>query len=157
VDGRLNIDQAFRSVLREVQRIGLELEADAVQYLADYKFAGKPRPINVDGDLAKSIHSEVQTLRDGILMALSDGVLYGVFVHEGTKPHWPPVAPIERWVKKKLGITDSVELRSVTYLVRRKISKVGTEAKPFLREPLLRKLPEIAPRIAHAFVTGLAA
>lgn len=39
---------------------------------------------------------------------------------------FPPGAPIEAWVKKKVGGTER-EVKSLTYLIRRKIAREGTE------------------------------
>ena len=90
--------------------------------------------INVDGDLAKSIAGEVIETTNTLISENFSTSLYGEYRHEGTRPHWPPPAPIADWVKKKLGITEAKELRSVTFLVQRKIAAVGTEGAPFLFE-----------------------
>jgi len=50
---------------------------------------------------------------------------YGLPVEMGTKPHFPPVAPIQHWVEKILGL-EGKEAKSVAYLIARKISKKGT-------------------------------
>lgn len=57
---------------------------------------------------------------------------YALFVEYGTGPH--PINPkkLVGWVRRKLGIRDPKAL-SVAYAVARKISREGTEPKPFLR------------------------
>jgi hypothetical protein len=58
---------------------------------------------------------------------------YGLPVEMGTRPHFPPVAPIQHWVEKKLGINGK-EAKAVAYLVARAIAKRGTKgAKMFTR------------------------
>ena len=52
--------------------------------------------------------------------------IYGESVEAGTKPHFPPVAPIRHWVERKLGITGK-EAGSVAFLIARAISKRGTK------------------------------
>lgn len=52
---------------------------------------------------------------------------YAMFVHEGTKPHWPPLDAIEPWAKRH-GIP--------AFLVARKIATKGTEAKPFFNQAI---------------------
>lgn len=58
-------------------------------------------------------------------------VQYGLYVHEGTRPHWPPVAEtkpggsIYRWAQKK-GIPP--------FLVARAIARRGTKGQPWLAD-----------------------
>lgn len=58
---------------------------------------------------------------EGFLKALSP---YAVFVHEGTRPHMPPVDALAAWAKKK-GINP--------WAVAKSIAKKGTKANPFLQ------------------------
>jgi hypothetical protein len=44
----------------------------------------------------------------------------------GTSPHFPPIAPIQFWVEKKLGIVGK-QAKSVAFLIARAISKRGTQ------------------------------
>ncbi|MCE5212992.1 MAG: hypothetical protein LLG40_15730 [Deltaproteobacteria bacterium] len=78
-------------------------------------------------------------LRDTIFQKVSYGVqavvgnlgtpaIYGESVEYGTQPHFPPVAPIQHWVEKKLGITGK-EAGSVAYLIARAISRRGTKGQ----------------------------
>lgn len=48
----------------------------------------------------------------------------------GTSPHWVPIAPLKDWAKRKLGN------EMIAYAVQKKISKLGTTAKPFFRPAL---------------------
>lgn len=60
---------------------------------------------------------------------------YAVFVEFGTSPHMPPLQPIEDWVRRKrgdLGVKDS-DIKKVARAIQMKISKYGTDPKPFLR------------------------
>ena len=47
---------------------------------------------------------------------------YGVFVHEGTSPHFPPIKSISRWAASH-GINP--------YALQRSIGEKGTKANPF--------------------------
>jgi hypothetical protein len=47
---------------------------------------------------------------------------YSIFVHEGTRPHWPPIQAITPWAKRH-GIPP--------FLVARSIARKGTKAVPF--------------------------
>jgi len=50
---------------------------------------------------------------------------YGEPVEYGSKPHFPPVGPLELWVRRKLGV-DKDEARSVAFAIAFKISRHGT-------------------------------
>lgn len=52
---------------------------------------------------------------------------HGLPVELGTKPHFPPVAPIQHWVERKLGYSGT-EAASVAFLIARAISRRGTKA-----------------------------
>jgi hypothetical protein len=52
--------------------------------------------------------------------------VYGEPVEMGTRPHFPPVAPIRFWVEKKLGYSGK-EAQSVAFLIARAISRRGTK------------------------------
>lgn len=56
--------------------------------------------------------------------------LYAPFVEYGTRPHWPPIAPLAYWAARKFGYpVGSPEAKRAGYLVARKISRVGTKGK----------------------------
>lgn len=53
----------------------------------------------------------------------------------GTDPHMPPEAPILAWTKRnagKLGISKK-DVKRVTWAIRAKIAKEGTDPQPYLR------------------------
>lgn len=50
---------------------------------------------------------------------------YAVFVHEGTRPHFPPFYAIDPWARRH-GIP--------TFLVQRAIARKGTKANPFMKD-----------------------
>ncbi|MBU1067666.1 hypothetical protein KKE60_07745 [Patescibacteria group bacterium] len=51
---------------------------------------------------------------------------HGEPVEYGTRPHFPPIAPIQFWVEKKLGLAGA-EARSAAFLIARTISVHGTK------------------------------
>ncbi len=97
----------------------------------------------VSGDLKKSIHAEVSKLTHkwllevGTNLKTETGYPYPVGVHEGTKPHRPPIEPIKEWVRLKLNISDMVEQNKTAWRIWYSISKKGTAAHPFLK-PVLK-------------------
>ena len=58
--------------------------------------------------------------------------LYAEFVEHGRRPgKFPPIEPIRKWVRRVLGVTGAAQIRSVAYLVGRKIARTGTPAQQF--------------------------
>jgi len=58
------------------------------------------------------------------------GFPYGVAVRMGTRPHFPPIDALVPWVRAILHVPEE-RVRSVAFLVARKISRVGTEPNPY--------------------------
>lgn len=58
---------------------------------------------------------------------IGTNVKYAIYVHEGTRPHWPPIEAITPWAKRH-GIEP--------FLVARSIAKHGTRAQPFIKEAI---------------------
>jgi len=111
--------------------------------------------INVTGYLRNSITSEVRREAYKIMGITGTNIKYAIFVHQGTRPHWPPVRPIKRWVIRKLGIRGK-DVPKVTFLVRRKISKVGTKPKPFFSFVFKQYQNQIARTVAERLKMQLA-
>ena len=58
---------------------------------------------------------------------IGSSLIYAAPVELGTKPHFPPIAPLEDWVQAVLGIEDEMEINKVATLIAIKISKKGTK------------------------------
>lgn len=132
-----------REVEKELIRIGLEAERLMLDYLAKHN-------IDVRGDLAKSITSEVEVELNKIRLQFGSNVKHGIFVHEGTKPHWAPIKPLERWVVRKLGYTFP-EAAQVARRVQFVIAKHGTKSKPYAATTM-RLIRRIAPMKIEAAI-----
>lgn len=105
-------------------------------------------PVNT-GQLRASVgfSQPVVTERD-IEGRLGTNVAYALPVEFGSRPHWPPGAPIEFWVRRKLRVP-APRVRAVAFLVARKIARRGTPAQAMFR----KGLEESRPRIARLFDT----
>lgn len=93
---------------------------------------------NSSGKLSKSIKGIVKY--DGKYLSVSISLQdYWKYIENGTKPHFPPVDAIRKWIKVKpvlprpLANGKLPTENQLAYLIGRKISKVGTKAKPFLQ------------------------
>jgi len=74
------------------------------------------------GELQKSIKTKKVSKHERSVIA---GAPHAVFVHEGTRPHWPPVDALRGWAKRH---------NIPAFLVARAISERGTAAVPFLTD-----------------------
>jgi hypothetical protein len=100
----------------------------------------KPRTPVSEGRLRGSYRTDLKPLHGEV----GPTVDYAAFVHEGTRPHWPPWGPgtaLERWARFH-GIQ--------TFLVARKIAFRGTKAQPFLLEGVKAAVPAIEKRMKEA-------
>lgn len=142
IDTKVDHSKIMRSVRMELELIGLELERLATEYI-------NRKNISVDGDIKDSVKAIVESIASGLRLMFGANVKHAIYVHEGTKPHWPPSKPIRRWVSKKLNPPSS-KVGSVTWFVRKKIAEEGTKAKPFLGVPIRIMRERIPSRIEKA-------
>lgn len=80
----------------------------------------------VSGITARSITSDVASTPAGVLGIVGSSQPSALFIELGTRPHMPPIAAIEPWVKAVLGIRKPKEVKRVAFLVARKIAREGT-------------------------------
>lgn len=85
--------------------------------------------ISNTGQLRRSVSVIKASFDKGIVGV---GERYGLFVEGGTRPHFPPVAPLERWAQTKLGQS------GLGFVIARKIAQRGTKAQPFV-EPAYKQ------------------
>lgn len=118
--GGKTLDQASD----EVNRATLNTAADAKQNVKDNKSISTSLLIN-------SIENRFNKLKN--VGEVIVGAAYGGYLEFGRKAGgFPPLAPIENWVKKKGVETDPKKIKSTAFLVARSISKKGTKARPYL-------------------------
>lgn len=139
--------RGFDAIEVELTRIGLEIEKHAAQYLDDNK-------INMDGDLKKSLTHEIERFQNLIRLKVGAGAKHAPYVHFGTKPHRPPREPLIRWAKKKFGYDDE-KTKEIAFRAIAKITKYGTEPKPFMDYALDKVAGDFAERIEAAFIRGI--
>lgn len=83
--------------------------------------------------LRDTIFHKVHSYGTPIWGLVSTPAKYGEAVELGTKPHFPPVAPIQYWVEKQMGLSGK-EAKSVAFLIARAISRRGTKARKMFRK-----------------------
>jgi len=117
------------------------------------KPAGGLSPAIDTGLLRNSVAWRVPTMEGRTIQGgVGTNVAYALPVELGSRPHWPPLAPIELWVRRKLRIPDR-RAKAVAFLVARKIARRGTaprkifalgleDAKPAMAE-IFSQLPRL--------------
>lgn len=145
------LDKYYREVEKLTERIGLILERETKDVLSKHgKYA--------TGDLYKSIRSKVIKLSKSYVIRCFANVNYSQFVHEDTRPHFPPINKIQKWVrlkkltgrysvksKRRLGgkQTQHDEDRALAWIIARSIARKGTKGIKFFELALKQAMPKI--------------
>lgn len=124
-----------------------------VETIADE--ARQRTPVGVSGILRASIATRVTagtpvgTLVQGQVFT-GQQAPYAQYVEEGTKPHWPPRAPIELWAQRVLGNA------KLWYVVARAISRRGTRGRFMFRDAFNAVQGRIQPALDAAVARAAA-
>jgi len=76
--------------------------------------------------LRDSIHPSVSISGRSVKGLLGTPLAHGEPVELGTKPHFPPIGPIQHWVERKLGISGE-KSKSVAFAIAITIARRGTK------------------------------
>lgn len=151
---KLNLGTAQKAVEDEIEKV-VRRFMEKLRTDADSEIR-KGRMIYT-GETIKNLRYEVTRQAGKItgVMGVGANVKHAIFAHEPTKPHFPPIQPIQDWVIKKGLIKQGgkatilkaikgtknadakmKEARTIAFLIARKISRKGTKGLPFLRMAL---------------------
>ena len=129
--------QQYAQFLRQAPRIAREEMAVSLEQALGFlereikENVAPPGPGGASGLLRGSVFHEMRGDPGGVAGVVGSPLNYALPVELGSKPHFPPLAPLQDWVEKKLGV-DKSESRQVAFLVARKIARKGTAAQhPF--------------------------
>jgi len=118
IEAQAKLDQVVRDLRGEAM-----LSAMRESTLLVTRSAKKYAPVDT-GRLRASITPEVRRSGVQILGVVGSNVQYAAAVELGSKPHFPPVAALETWARRK-GLNP--------YLVARAISRRGTKPRRYLQ------------------------
>jgi hypothetical protein len=131
VKGNKEVKAALRGYNEKVRK-GLMQEVARAAAMID-KDAKKAAPV-ASGLLRNRITFIVRDLAATVF----SNAKYSTDVEYGQKPGtWPNREDIEKWVKRKLGVSKN-KIKSVAFLVSRKIYNKGTDPQPYF-EPAVKK------------------
>lgn len=103
------------------------------------------------GVLRRSFIGTVDVLAslDAVFGTVGSTLPYALPVELGTKPHYPPLAPLISWVEQKLGLQgDEAEARALA--IQRRIGRTGTPGYGMARFALIDGRETIAAEFADA-------
>lgn len=100
----------------------------------------KQQNINASSKLSQSLKSVVKQKGKWIEISISLED-YWKYIEYGTRPHFPPIQAIRKWIDVKPILPRPMKGKLPTrdqlaFLIARKISKVGTRPKPFLNKTI---------------------
>lgn len=78
------------------------------------------RPVKYTGALERSVSSTYSASGTSFQIVIGPTAPHRAYVRDGTRPHWAPLAPLEKWAEWKLGD------KSAAVAVQRSIAKRGT-------------------------------
>ena len=149
------IEHFNAEVERIANRAALILERELKEVIDEKAFAG--------GNLKGAVACEVKKLTWEYLVRVYVNIPYAQYVDEGTKPHFPPLAPIIQWVRKKgLSLNHSVGRsglgkrygefnidRIIAQKIAWKIYRKGTQGIKFFDITLKQAMPLILAEIKN--------
>lgn len=140
-----------REILRTAHREGSYLVGEAKQRITEMGRVDR-------GDLRQSVsYSLNESDPSKLVLKVGSNLDYSVYVHEGTRPHFPPFEPIRDWVYRKFPAIrskpDQVDLVAVS--VQRVIGQRGTKANPFLKQAFDERLPKIRKAFSRALTMAI--
>ena len=132
---QIDIDLGAAAALAEAWQAAPEMVLDELETAATEATLLLERevkditPVGVGGGggLKGSISArEPQVLADAVIGVVGTSIAHAQPVELGTRPHFPPVAPLADWAVAKLGVPRR-DARRVGFAIARKISIEGTE------------------------------
>lgn len=137
------------AVVRGLQRYQERIRAEAVKGLAEEALkVQKNAKENLTesgavhmGRLRSSI--KVRSKASGKVWEIYTNVNYAKAVEFGSRPHFPPIAPLSDWSRKKLG-------QDLGFVIARKIAREGTPAKPYMFPALEKERPNMAKEVGSS-------
>ncbi|MBE0627980.1 MAG: hypothetical protein IH603_00010 [Burkholderia vietnamiensis] len=102
------------------------------------------------GGLKGSIFSEERIGPENVIGIVGTPLSYAIPVELGTKPHFPPIEPLEDWVRAKLGVREDHEVHSAAFLIARAIARRGTLAVGMFHRTFAANEHEVEERFAQA-------
>ncbi|HHH29032.1 MAG TPA: HK97 gp10 family phage protein [Polyangiaceae bacterium] len=114
---------------------GLRSAAQVLEgFAVDEIRSAEPHPAVATGELARSVVTT--RVDDGAIVRVE--APHAPFMEEGTRPHFPPLQPLEDWVRLKGFARDDASVRRIAYAIALKISRDGIAPRHFFQKAVRR-------------------
>lgn len=147
--------EALMAELLNLDRVRSVLEEFADEAAVLYRGNLTRDNSNASGRLFSSVACRME--QDGrvflVIMRMEE---YWRYLEEGTRPHWPPVSAILKWIQVKPVIPRPdangriPTQKQLAFLISRKIARVGTEGRHGLRDAKQQAFDLFRQRLAEA-------
>lgn len=149
--GRIGEAEFNERLRKAATRIALLLERSVVENI-------DKNDNRATGELRKSVDHSVELVDGSAIIEVFTGVNYAEYVHEGTRPHMPPVSAIAMWLVRKgmssgalkrprrgtmKALSATKEIQRRAWAIAMKIRKHGTKPNPFFVEAWKESQPKI--------------
>ena len=129
----ISIEDVDEEIADRVDELLLEISNDLVNELIE------EAPVDT-GQLRQSFRIMGKSGDSGYIIGTplkyASVVNFGRQPHPGNKGKWPPIEPLKKWVRRKLGAEEGL-----AYYIRDEIGKGGTEGDPYA-ERAIRNVKE---------------
>jgi hypothetical protein len=123
-------EQFTEAAIRGLRSAAMRLEG----WVVDEIRTAEPHPAVAQGELAGSVVTT--TVDDGAIVKVE--APHGAFMEEGTRPHFPPLQPLEDWVRVKGFAKTDAEVKRIAYAVALKIAQFGIAPRHFFAKAVRR-------------------
>lgn len=120
------IEGAVVRGLRSAAMRGVSIVVEEIEF-------AQPYPAVDTGALRGSV--DYQPLQKGGRIAVD--APHAAIIEEGSRPHSPPVAPLQEWAKRKFGVSDK-EAKQIAFAVRKRIKESGTKPRRYMAKAVDR-------------------
>jgi HK97 gp10 family phage protein len=158
--------EVFESAKREALSAAFGIERDAKQAapVDTGRLRSSISTVEMIGATTAGAYGMTSSSANEFTVTVGPNVEYGPYVEFGTRPHWPPIAAILEWVKRKglgamrtskktgktyrgRGVAVDAAQKSIAFLIARAISRRGTRPQPYLVPAFLRRLQIFTERL----------
>lgn len=114
---------------REIIAIGKQIVRD----VGDFIFANSQENLITSGAIdTANLFLSGSIEEEGKDIVITYDAPYAQAVNDGTKPHNVSSKKLEGWVRRKINPGSEAEVKSIAFLISRKIRARGTVANPFM-------------------------
>lgn len=150
VDGTERLRRKLSAIVDEVRpAVGIEVRRSSLNVQAGARQNLSKQGTTDEGRLANSI--DIELLLDKLDAKVGSNLVYAAAVEFGLPPGTrPPADAIAGWVRRKLGVADPDEARSIAFAIATMIERHGTDPQPYLHPAAAAERPAFRRNVNRA-------